>query len=93
MSALWSVAKTLKIPLDTRVEHLEDLPYTISFVVKKRMQIDNLMELPKEKRPSSKLIWEGSAEDLEDWLEAVINPNKKKANTFEFVIPESQIEG
>ena len=93
MSALWSVAKTLKIPLDTRVEHLEDLPYTISFVIKKRMQIDSLNELPKEKRPSSKLIWEGNSEELEDWLDRVLNPDKKKTNTLEFVIPESQIEG
>ena len=71
------------------------MPYTISFVIKKRMQIDNLMELPKEKRPSSKLIWEGSAEELEEWLEVVLNPDKKKkrTNVFEFVIPESQIEG
>ena len=57
------------------------------------MQVDNLMELPKEKRPSSKLIWEGSAEELEEWLESVLNPKKKKTNTLEFVIPESQIEG
>ena len=81
--------------MDKRVEHLENMPYTISFVIKKRMQIDNLMELPKEKRPSSKLIWEGSAEELEEWLEVVLNPDKKKkrTNVFEFVIPESQIEG
>ena len=55
------------------------------------------MELPKKKRPSSKLIWEGTHEELSEWLESVLNVDKDKKNknpgTIEFIIPESQIEG
>lgn len=79
------------------IEHLKDLPYTVSFVIKKRIQIDNFMELPKKKRPSSKLIWEGTHEELSEWLESVLSIDKDKKNktpgTIEFIIPESQIEG
>jgi len=58
------------------------------------MQIDNFMELPAKKRPSSKLIWEGTQEELSEWLDNVMNPNKKeRPEIMEFVIPEAEIEG
>lgn len=41
-------------------------------------QIDNLSELPKEKRPPDSILWEGTAEDLDDWLEKVLNPKNKQ---------------
>lgn len=41
-------------------------------------QIDNLNELPKEKRPTDEIIWDGTSEDLDEWLEKVLDPKKKQ---------------
>jgi len=81
----------LQIPLDPKVKYIIDLPYTISFVIRKRQQIDNLNELPKEKRPTEHLIWEGSSKDLDSWLEKVMG-NKNKEDT-EIIIRDIDIEG
>lgn len=70
---------------------LKDIPYTITYVVKKRMQIDNLNELPKEKRPPDLMIWEGTSEELESWIDKILdNKQQQKAN---LVIDENKIEG
>jgi len=86
---MWSVAKALRIPLDASISTLSDLPYTISYVIRKRQQIDNLNELPKEKRPPEFMIWYGTSEDIDDWLERVFN--KKQKQTTELII--SAVEG
>lgn len=84
----------MSIPLDPRVKELAQLPHTISFVIRKRQQIDNLNELPKEKRPTDELIWEGTAEELDEWLDKVMGPsNKKGGDGIEFVINDNNIEG
>lgn len=67
------------------------MPYTLSSTIRKRQQIDNLNELPKEKRPTEQIIWEGSANDLEEWLEKVMG-NKSKEDT-EIIIRDIDIEG
>lgn len=83
------MARDLKVPLDDKITKLRDIPYTISYVVRKRMQVDNLNELPKEKRPSDKLIWYGSEKELDNWIENVMKGKQEpQAN---FVI--SNIEG
>jgi hypothetical protein len=40
------------------------------------------MELPKEKRPPDEMIWDGTTEEMEDWLERVIKKNEPVENTF-----------
>ena len=55
-------------------------PYSISFVIRKRQQIDNLYELPKEKRPPDKMIWEGTPEDIDEWLDRVFKVSGEKEN-------------
>jgi len=80
----------LKIPLDTKITELADLPYTLSYVVRKRMQIDNLSELPKEKRPPEDIIWDGTSEDMDNWLDKVYDKDKKEDG---LVISVSDIEG
>jgi len=82
----------LQIPLDPRIKELADLPYTISFIIRKRQQIDNLSELPKEKKPPEDLIWNGSPEELEDWLSKVFD-NKKGNNDIIFSIDPKNVEG
>lgn len=82
----------MSVPLDLKIKHLSQLPYTISFVIRKLQQIDNLNELPKEKRPPEDILWEGTSEDLEDWLERVLGNNKTKQDVG-FVINATDIEG
>jgi hypothetical protein len=79
----------LQLPLDPRVKTLADLPYTISFVIRKKQQVDNLMEIPKDKRPVDELIWEGTSEDLEEWIDKVFD--RKEHQTAELII--SEVEG
>jgi hypothetical protein len=59
-------------------------------VIRKRLQIDSLNELPKEKRPPNNIIWDGTSRDLENWLDTVFN-NKKPPQTNIF-INEDEIE-
>lgn len=68
------------------------MPYTISFIIRKRQQIDNLNELGKDKRPPEDLIWDGSPEELEDWIERVFD-SKKGDNNITFKINPKDIEG
>jgi hypothetical protein len=73
---LWSIARALHTPIDNSITQLTDIPFTISYTIRKRIQIDNLSELPKEKRPPDQLIWDGSSEELDEWIERVFNKNE-----------------
>lgn len=77
------------VPLDPKVKHLLQLPYTISFVIRKLQQIDNLNELPKEKRPPDDILWDGTSDDLDEWLDKVMD--KKYQPEVELVIKD--VEG
>jgi len=37
--------------------------------------VDNLNELEKEKRPPDEMLWNGTSEDLDEWLEKVFQRN------------------
>ncbi len=91
MVALWSISRALQIPLDNKIKELPDVPYTISYVIRKRVQIDNLNELPKDKRPTDKLLFDGTSDELEDWIARVMDRTGKKSNMAEFII--SDVEG
>lgn len=58
--------------------------------MRKLIQIDNLNELPKEKRPPDKIIWDGTSEDLDDWLNKVLKTREKPEITA--LISEDEIE-
>lgn len=88
---MWSVSKALRIPLDPSVEKLTDIPYTHSFVIKKRLQIDSLNELEKNKRPPDSIVWDGTSEDLDNWLDSVFN--RKEKSDLEFDFDKLDIEG
>lgn len=87
---MWSVSKALQVPLDPKVKQLTQLPYTISYVIRKLQQIDNLNELPKEKRPPDDILWDGTSEELDEWLEKVLD-HKKNQQEVEFIIKD--VEG
>lgn len=73
---------------------IEDIPYTISYVIRKRLQVDSLIELPKEKRPPDSVLWSSNPEDMERWMNDVVYDYKKghrsKKDVFE--LPKHLIE-
>lgn len=81
----------MQIPVDKRIEGLADIPYTISYIIRKRQQIDNLNELPKNKRPTEEMIWDGTSEEIEEWLDKVFD--KKHKDTVDIVVKPTDIEG
>lgn len=81
----------MQIPLDPKVRELAELPYTISFVIRKRQQIDTLNELPKEKRPPDSIIWDGTSEELDEWLDRVFD--KKNKDTVDILLKSNDVEG
>lgn len=89
MSSIWTVSKALTAPLDLSIKKLNQIPYTISFVIRKRQQIDGFNELPKEKRPPEKMAWDGSQDDLDEWFDKVFDTKEDNG----IIISESEIEG
>jgi len=51
-------------------------------VLRKRLQIDNLNELPKDKRPPDSIIWDGTSQDLDSWIERVFSTKEKDEVLF-----------
>jgi hypothetical protein len=79
----------LQIPLDTRLKEIKDIPFTISYAIRKNMQVDNLYEVPKDKRPTDRMVWDGDPEELEEWLDNIYDT--KKQNVAYFEIDEGDI--
>ena len=82
----------MQIPLDPKIKELADLPYTISFIIRKRQQIDGLNELSSDKRPPESIIWDGTPEEMEDWLNKVFDTKKKEQAEITFQIKDTDIE-
>lgn len=81
----------MRYPLDRRIETLLDVPYTISYIIRKRMQLDNINELPKEKRPSDHLIWDGTSDELDKWFDRSMK-NKEPQTTVDIIFDTDEIE-
>ena len=64
---MWHVVQQSNIVFDRLFTSITEIPYTFSYLMRKRMQIDSWMELPKEKRPPQS-IWDDS-DKLEEWFE------------------------
>jgi len=71
----------LLVPLDNRIKLLHQVPHTISYVIRKRQQIDSLSELPKEKQPTDEILWDGTPEDLDEWISTVFDSKHKTTIT------------
>lgn len=67
--------------MDNRIRTLSDTPHTISYVIRKRQQLDSLSELPEDKRPTDEIIWDGTPEDLDEWIKTVLDPKHKSTVT------------
>lgn len=48
------------------------------------------MEFPEEKRPTDKMIWDGTPEEIDDWIKRVFS--NKESPVLDFVINEDEIE-
>lgn len=70
------------------MKDLSMLPFTISFVIRKLQQIDNLNELPKEKRPSDDIIWDGTSEEMDEWLDRVLSSSSNAPDGLVFSIAD-----
>jgi hypothetical protein len=55
------------------------------------MQIDNLSELGKDKRPPELMIWDGTSEEIDNWIDKVLSGKKEPVATL--TIREDEIEG
>jgi hypothetical protein len=88
MANLWAIAKELKI-FPTKLEELAEIPYTWSYVIRKRMQVDSINELPNDKRPPDVVIWWRPQEELERWINNALKLDDKSSDIF---ISESEIE-
>jgi len=88
---VWRIVKDLKYPLHSSLRHIDvsEYPYTINFVIKKRMQIDSYFELPEEKRPP-RSIWDYPSK-LTEWFENAFSDGKKQ-NEFTLPVDEEKIE-
>ena len=55
-------------------------------MIRKRTQIDALNEFPKDKRPPEFMIWDGYSEDIEEWIDTVVD--KKEQQTVDILLKD-----
>lgn len=70
---------------------VDELPWTISYVMKKRTQIDSFNELPKEKRPPDSILWYGTPEELDIWFDKVLDRKETPGQEVILDIREDEI--
>jgi hypothetical protein len=66
-------------PIHHSLRSVMDYPYTISYAIRKRMQYDSFLELPKDKQPPDN-IWD-IPEEIDDWFEKVFDYKKGSPQT------------
>jgi len=84
----WHIVQKSGIPLSDEFKSIIDVPYTFTHLIRKRMQIDSWMELPKDKRPP-KEIWD-KPNELEEWFNRVFDSEKQ--TEFNVPIDENEVE-
>ena len=92
MGSGWLIAANSNIPLHDDLPPVDELPWTISYVIRKRVQLDSYRELPQEKRPPDELIWYGNAEEIDTWFDKVFKRKAGQDDKFTLVVDESEIE-
>lgn len=53
--------------------------------------MDNINELPEEKRPPELMLWDGTPEEINSWIKRAFEGKEKKEASF--YIPDSELEG
>lgn len=85
---MWHIVQNSGITFDMLFKDVDSVPYTFSYLIRKRMQIDSWMELPKEKRPP-RLIWDNAGE-LEEWFDRIFDDNVQ--TEFNVAWDENEVE-
>lgn len=80
-AGMWRIVQNSNVKFDKFIEDINNSPYTFSYLIRKRMQIDSWMELPKDKRPPES-IWD-KASELEEWFKR-INNNEETHHNIEY---------
>lgn len=86
-----SIAKSLGQPIHRSLYGVSEYPYTISFALKKRLQYDSFLELPKEKQPPDDR-WD-NPEALEAWFDEVFKSTGGKKPQEETFLNINDVEG
>jgi hypothetical protein len=73
------------------LEGVVDYPYSVSYAIRKRLQYDSFLELPKEKQPPDDM-WD-NPEELDDWFDKVFKTTGKAKQQDSFSININEIEG
>jgi hypothetical protein len=76
--------------LHKKLPPIDELPWTISYVLRKRAQVESFKELPKDKRPPDDYIWYLPPEKLDEWFDRVLYKDSPKDEVI-FEIDESEI--
>jgi hypothetical protein len=87
MRNVWLIAKELKA-LPKTLEEIARLPYTISYVLRKQMQLDSFEEISADKRPPDRIVWWGTAEEIDQWIKSAFN----LGTSNEILISDAEIE-
>ena len=85
----WRIVKELHYPLHSTLKDIttSEYPYTITFVMKRRMQLDSYLELPEDKRPP-RAIWDYPSQ-LDEWFKNAFSDGSKQN---EFTLPVDEVE-
>jgi hypothetical protein len=84
---MWRIVQNSHVRFDNLLDSVSNMPYTFSYLIRKRMQIDSWMELPKDKRPPVE-IWD-KADELEEWFDRINNNIQTK---FDIGWNEDEVE-
>ena len=89
---MWEIAKSLHIPLDEKITTLTEIPYTLSYTIRKRLQVSSLQEMEKSKRPPELMIWDGTSEEIDEWTDRVYG-SKEAVDPYKSEFTIDDIEG
>lgn len=78
-------------PIHHSLQGAIEYPYTISYAIRKRLQYDSFLELPKEKQPPEDIWDDGDA--VEEWFEKVFPKDKKKKQQDHIYLNINDVEG
>lgn len=80
--AQWHIVKDSNFLLHESLRGISvmDYPHTITYAIRRRMQIDSYMEHPKDKRPP-KSIWDKPSK-LKEWFDRAYDRDKQTEFTL-----------
>ena len=84
---MWHIVKETKQPISKEFKDVKDLPYTLSYVIRRRMMIDGFNELPRDHKPPKSIFDKPS--ELKEWFDRI---HGDKQTEFKFNVKEEDVE-